>query len=127
MSAKEQTPHGEIDIFSPEEVKEEMDRGDAVLIDVRTPAEYAFEHIRGALLAPLSDFDPALLPSQEGKRIILHCGSGVRSKMAAERMLEAGHKQVAHMEGGIAAWKRGKLAFIATDPITGAPRNVVSG
>ena len=127
MTSKEQLEHGELDVLTPEETKDLMEKGEAVLLDVRTPAEYAFEHIRGALLAPLSDFDPDLLPAQEGKRIILHCGSGVRSKIAAERMLDAGIGPVAHMDGGMAAWKRAKLPFITTDPISGSPRSAVSG
>jgi rhodanese-related sulfurtransferase len=127
MAYKEPIEHGELEVLTPEETRDLMERGEAVLIDVRTPAEYAFEHIRGAILSPLSDFDPAYLPAQEGKRIILHCGSGMRSKYAADRMLQAGMHPVAHMEGGIMGWKRSRLPFIATDPLSGAPREVVSG
>ena len=127
MASKEQTEHGEVEVLTAEETKELMDKQEAVLIDVRTPAEYAFEHIRGALLVPLSDFDPDFLPTQQGKRIILHCASGIRSKFAADRMLQAGFAPIAHLEGGILAWKRARLPFIATDPMTGGPRDVVSG
>jgi rhodanese-related sulfurtransferase len=127
MVSKSQIQHGELDIMTPEEVKFLMDKGEAVLIDVRTPAEFAFEHIPGALLAPLSDFDPALMPGQEKKRIIFSCASGVRSILAAERLLEAGLGPAAHMVGGMASWKRSGLPFIATDPLTGAPRQAVLG
>lgn len=127
MASREQTEHGEVEVMTPEETHDLMQKGEVVLIDVRTPAEYAFEHIRGAILAPLSDFDPAYLPTQDGKRIILHCGSGVRSRIAAIHMLDAGIKPVAHMDGGMLAWKRARLPFIATDPMTGGPRDVVSG
>jgi rhodanese-related sulfurtransferase len=127
MPATERLMSGALDVFSPEETKDLMDKGEAVLVDVRTPAEYAFEHIRGALLAPLSDFEPRLLPTQERKRLIFHCASGNRSKVVAEKMLEAGLGPVAHMEGGLAGWKRARLPFVGTDPMSGGPRNVVSG
>ncbi len=127
MATKEQIEHGELDVMTPEEVKALMDKGEAVLVDVRTPAEYAFERVRGAMLLPLSDFDERALPMQDGKRIVLYCSAGVRSKLAAERLLEAGKGPVAHIEGGLGAWKRAKLPFIVTDPISGAPRDVIPG
>ena len=92
-----------------------------VLIDVRTPVEYAFEHIRGALLSPLASFDTRHLPDQSKKRIVFHCGSGMRSKMVAEKCLAAGHEKVTHLGGGFAAWKKASLPYIATNPATGAP------
>lgn len=126
MPKTEQTGAGPVEVFTPEEASELLEKGEAVLIDVRTPAEYAFERIRGALLVPLSDVEPSMLPSQEGKRLIFHCGSGVRSRVAAEKILQAGYGPVAHMENGLMGWKRASLPFIATDPMTGAPRDVVA-
>jgi rhodanese-related sulfurtransferase len=67
------------------------------------------------------------MPSQEGKRIIFSCASGNRSKVVAERVLAAGFGPVAHMEGGLAGWKRARLPYVATDPMTGGTRNVVQG
>ncbi len=92
-----------------------------VLIDVRTPVEYAFEHIRGALLSPLATFDTRHLPEQHQKPIVFHCGSGMRSKMVADKCIAAGHKRVMHMAGGFAAWKKAGQAYIATNPATGGP------
>jgi len=60
-----------------------FDRDEIVLIDVRTVQEYAFEHIRGALLLPLPFFEARKLPGQSDKRIVFHCGSGVRSEKVA--------------------------------------------
>lgn len=127
MPTTEQLGSGPLDVFTPEEAKQLVDRGEAYLIDVRTPAEYGFEHIRGALLSPLSDLDPAMLPTQNGKRMIFHCGSGARSKMAAEKALHCGIGPVAHMDGGMLGWKRAHLPYIATDPMTGGPHDVVAG
>lgn len=110
-----------LDVFTPEEVKTMHEAGEIVLVDVRTPAEYAFEHIPGALLYPLSDFDPTKLPAQETKRLVFHCGSGMRSKAVADRARKAGIDRLAHMEGGFTAWKQAGLPYIGVDTATGAP------
>ena len=115
----EQLEGATLDILSPQEVQERLDRNEIVLIDVRTPQEYTFEHIRGALLYPMSGFDPAKLPTQTDKPLVFHCGSGVRSTMVAKRCAAAGITQLAHMEGGMGAWKAAKLPIIAVDPQSG--------
>lgn len=107
-------------IYTPQEVKEKLDRNEITLIDVRTPFEYGFEHILGALLFPMSSFDPAKLPSQVGKPIVFHCGSGMRSHAIADRCAQAGVSPLAHMEGGMGAWKQAGLPHLAVDPATGA-------
>jgi rhodanese-related sulfurtransferase len=81
------------------------------LIDVREPPEYAAERIPGALLFPLSTFDPAMLPSG-GRPIVLHCGSAKRSATAVQRCLEAGVPVDTHMTGGIAGWKQAGLPVV---------------
>ncbi len=86
-----------------------------LLIDVREPEEYASERIAGALLFPLSTFDPAALPDDESRRVVFHCGSGKRSLAAAERRLAAGQLHAAHMGGGLAAWKAAGLPVITPD------------
>lgn len=111
----------ELENWTPSRVKTALDAGEIVLIDVRTPQEYMTEHVEGALLMPMAFFSVNTLPSQEGKRVVLHCGSGVRSGKMAERMKDAGLAPLAHMEGGFAAWKAAKLPYIGTDMGSGAP------
>lgn len=120
MAKTEELVGAVLDVYSHEEVKQLFDKNEVVLIDVRTPVEYAFEHIAGAMLFPMSSFDAAKLPTQDGKRIVFHCGSGMRSKKVAERCAAAGLMRLAHMEGGFGAWKAAKLPYLATDPATGA-------
>ena len=103
---------GTLEDLDPRDVARLFAEDKIVLIDVRTPVEYAFEHIRGALLAPLSTFDPRHLPSQEGKPIVFHCGSGLRSKAVAEKCLAAGHRKVSHMAGGLMAWRKAGLPYL---------------
>ena len=111
----------ELENWSPARVKTALDNGEIVLIDVRTPQEYMIEHVEGSLLMPMAFFSTNALPTQDGKRIVLHCGSGLRSGKMAEKMKAAGLSPLAHMEGGFGAWKEAKLPYIGTDMATGAP------
>jgi rhodanese-related sulfurtransferase len=104
---------------TPEQVRDWLAAGEILLVDVREPNEYAFERINGALLYPLSTFDPQALPA-EGRRLVLHCGSGKRSLMAAHKLQAAGHGHLTHLAGGIQAWKAAGLPVIRIDAQTGA-------
>lgn len=110
--------------WTTQELAEAFDRNEVVLIDVRTPQEYMFEHIEGALLMPLAFFNPEKLPGQSEKRIVFHCGSGVRSERVARAAIAAGITRIAHLEGGFAAWKAAKMPYIGTNMATGAPQPV---
>lgn len=82
-----------------------MERGEAILIDVRESPEYASEHIPGARLLPLSTFDPARVPQEAGKKVVVHCVMGMRSTQAGQKLLDAGYPTVYNFRGGIQAWK----------------------
>ena len=118
----EETENGVLETWSVDEVAQAFDRGEVSIVDVRTPQEYMFEHIEGALLLPMAFFVAGKLPSQEGKRIVFHCGSGARSEKVARKALAAGFSPVAHMEGGFGAWKTAGRPHITTDMATGAPK-----
>ena len=107
--------------WTPLEVHTAFEKNEIVIIDVRTPQEYMFEHIEGVLLTPMAFFKPENLPSQINKPILLHCGSGVRSEKVAKICLEAGIESIAHMVGGFSEWKKSGFAYIGTDMNTGSP------
>jgi rhodanese-related sulfurtransferase len=90
-----------------------------VLIDVREPQEYVNERIHGALLFPLSTFDPRALPIGE-RPVELHCGTGKRSAMAVAKCIEAGVAVTTHLKGGIQAWKHAHFPTVTLDPGAGA-------
>lgn len=80
-------------------------RGEAVIVDVREPHEHAAGHIPGAILNPLSRFDPSRVPAEPGKHLVFHCQGGLRCGPAAERMLVAGHTgTINRLSGGFSAW-----------------------
>jgi len=104
--------------LKPAEVQALLQNQQILLIDVREPVEYSAERIHGALLYPLSTFDPAFLPGDEPRRLVFHCAGGVRSLNAAQKRLAKG-MSAAHMAGGLAAWKAAGLPTVKVDPATG--------
>lgn len=114
--------HGTLENWTPQEVAQGLKDKTILLIDIRTPQEHGNERIEGALLMPMQEFDPAYLPLEGERKVLLHCGSGVRSKRMAERCIQAGAGTIAHLAGGIGAWKQSGQTYIAIDPATGAPR-----
>jgi rhodanese-related sulfurtransferase len=115
---------GVLEHWTPQEVFDALQRQEIVLIDVRTPQEYMFEHVEGALLMPMAFFSPEHLPQGDSKTVVLHCGSGARSARTGGACLAAGRGTVAHMEGGFAAWKQAGLPYIGTEMSSGAPRRM---
>lgn len=95
--------------IGPAELKALLDQGQALVIDVREPGEFAAEHIAGAVNLPLSSFDPARLPAADGKTVILQCAGGKRSGMALDRCAEAQAAIDTHLAGGLGAWKSASL------------------
>lgn len=105
--------------LTPTQVHDALREHTIILVDVREPQEYVTERIHGALLFPLSSFDPAALPIGE-RPVVLHCGSGKRSAVAVAKCMEAGVPVTMHMKGGILAWKHARLPTVSLDPSTGA-------
>ncbi len=87
-------------------LKDWLDRGEVILVDVREPAEHAGERIPNTQLVPLSRFNPSEPPEAEGKKLVLYCRTGNRSEQAGRQMLDSGHAMVSHLQGGIEAWKK---------------------
>ncbi len=85
-----------------EAIKQGLQDGSLVLVDVREPHEFAAGHIPGSVSLPLSMFDPTTLP--EGKRIVFSCAAGVRSVRAIEFARAAGLDIREHYKGGFKDW-----------------------
>lgn len=105
---------------SAKQVQEWLGSGRAVLIDVREPDEFQREHIKGAVLMPLSRFDAAKAAglASAGQRVVMQCKSGKRSADACRMAGGAGY-QVSMLSGGIEGWKREGLPVEVN---SGAPR-----
>ena len=97
-----------------EQVAAELAKGDTVLIDLREPEERIQNGaIPGAMSAPRGMLEFYADPSSNyhrpefdpTHRIILYCASGGRSALAADVLQQMGYSNVAHLDGGIKAWK----------------------
>ena len=96
--------------IQPRDVQSGLAGGTCVLLDVREPDEFAREHVSGAVLMPLSRFDPRQIKPAQGQRVVLMCRSGRRSGDALRRCHDlATHCEVVSMAGGIDAWKSAGL------------------
>jgi rhodanese-related sulfurtransferase len=109
--------------LSPAEVHEGLRAGRLLLVDVREPAEFATERIHGALLFPLSTFDPAALPSDPARPVVFQCGSGKRSAVAVGKCQQMGVAAHTHLKGGLIAWKAAGMPVVTLDAATGAVRD----
>lgn len=94
-----------IEMVDPQTARRWIERGDAVLVDVREAHEFAMEHVDRATSVPLSSLDPAKLPDHTDKRLILMCASGVRCGVASEMLVRAGYSELYRVAGGIMGWK----------------------
>lgn len=87
-------------------LKRWMENGEAIVVDVREPAEHAAEKIEGAMLVPLGTVHKSAIPCRDGQKLVMHCRSGKRSANACEKLLaENPELEVYNLEGGISAWR----------------------
>jgi rhodanese-related sulfurtransferase len=93
-----------------------LDGGQALLLDVRERREYEARHIPGAVLTPLSSFDPAAVTVGPDQRLVVSCQSGMRAGDAARRLIKAGHQTVWCFEGSLEGWLAAGYATEASAP-----------
>ena len=105
----------------PQSANEEIERGDAVLIDTREPHEWDVGHLHGASLVPpasVAERVPELVP-ERSKRVLLYCASGNRSARAADLLQnELGYENVASIAGGIEAWQQTGLPVVEAEGLS---------
>ena len=80
-----------------------------IVLDVRTDAEWAAGHPKGARHIPLAELGARLGELPKGKPIICICASGQRSARAAVMLARAGFAPVYNFTGGFAAWRAAGL------------------
>jgi len=75
-----------------------------MLVDVRTPGEYAQGHLKGAINIPLSDLPVRIGGLEQNRPILVYCQTGSRSAQASSILVKAGFTQVYNLDGGMTAW-----------------------
>ena len=89
-------------------VKSRMDRGDKfLLVDVREESEFAKDHLPGAihLGKGVIERDIEARVPELNKEMILYCGGGFRSALAADNLQKMGYTNAISMDGGIRGWR----------------------
>jgi rhodanese-related sulfurtransferase len=90
------------------EAKGKLDRGEiAYFIDVREDQEFAKDHAKGArhLGKGVIERDIEAVVPDKRASIVLYCGGGYRSALAADALRQMGYTDVTSMDGGIKAWR----------------------
>ena len=97
--------------ISPAEARQQIERGEAILIDVREEDDWREGHARGAkhlsrgiVELEIEDEVPDLT-----QPIICYCGGGGRSALVAESLQKMGYENVRSLAGGFRAWKEAGL------------------
>jgi rhodanese-related sulfurtransferase len=95
-------------------VKQRLDRGDKfTLIDVREDSEWAADHLPGAihLGKGVIERDIEKTLPDTSTELILYCGGGFRSALAADNLQKMGYKNVISMDGGVRGWREKGYPF----------------
>ena len=89
-------------------VKEYSVMDGSVLLDVRTPDEYAAGHIPGSLLIPFDEIKVKSdqLPQNKNTEIVVYCRSGRRSAIAADTLISLGYAKIYDL-GAVSSWTYG--------------------
>ena len=85
-----------------------------VVIDVRTPEEYASGHIPGAVNVPFDQVAQRISEIDAPHGVALYCMVGPRARKGESALLAAGYEKVFHLEGGLAAWHAAGLPVEGT-------------
>ena len=101
---------------SVDEVKGRLTKGDKfLLVDVREESEFAKDHLPGAihLGKGIIERDIETRVPDTNREMILYCGGGFRSALAADNLQKMGYTNVSSMDGGIREWREKGLPLTA--------------
>lgn len=89
---------------------------DFILLDIRTPKEYAQGHISGAFLLDYyrPSFKASLQRLDRNKTYLIYCRSGNRSSRTLNLIQSLGFRKVYHLKDGIIDWNRERFPVVNT-------------
>lgn len=91
-----------------------INREDALVLDVRDPAEFGAGHILGAKNIPVADIESRLreIEKLKAKSVIVLCNEGGRATKAAAALRAHGFEKVVNLAGGFPAWQQAGLPVV---------------
>src|SRR5256886_3309442 len=99
---------------SVDDVKDKLDSGEEfLLVDVREESEYAKDHLPGAthLGKGVIERDIEVRVPNLNSAVVLYCGGGFRSALAADNLQKMGYTNVLSMDGGVRGWREKGYPF----------------
>ncbi len=107
---------GQVKGLSPFEAIQKVNKEDAVILDVRTDAEYSEGYILNSVHIPLGLLDSGVnkLAQHKEQPIIICCRAGSRSRQAAVMLKKHGCSTIFQLQGGIMAWQNANLPLTKT-------------
>lgn len=105
----DEKPATSVKKVTPDEFDKSRKEKDVVVIDVRSPEEFAAGRVPGAVNVAISgrgseDFEKRIVEASKGKTPLIYCRSGIRSARAAVKMQELGIKSIVEMPAGWVGW-----------------------
>lgn len=107
---------------SIDDVRARLARGERFeLVDVREDHEWTVDHLAGArhIGRGILERDVETLIPDKDADIVLYCGGGYRSALAADNLQQMGYRRVRSMAGGIRAWREAGHPLEAGEPRKG--------
>jgi rhodanese-related sulfurtransferase len=100
--------------LSVSEFSQKITEPDVIILDVRTPEEFASGHIEGALNIDFNggDFANEITRLNPSENYAIYCRSGSRSGQAASIMHKAGFHEVSNLNGGVIDWTNAGLPLV---------------
>ncbi len=91
-----------------------INREDALVLDVRDPAEFAGGHMLGAKNIPVADIEKRAgeIEKQKSRPVIVLCNEGGRASKAAALLRARGFEKVVNLSGGFPAWQQAGLPVV---------------
>jgi rhodanese-related sulfurtransferase len=82
-----------------------INKGNALIVDVRAPEEFAAGHLRSAKNIPLRELAARINELDKSKPVLVVCTAGVQSVKGAVQLAQAGFAEVYSLDGGFGAWQ----------------------
>jgi len=98
-----------------DEIKARLDRGEKfVLVDVREESEFQKDHLPGAIHMGkgVIERDIEQKVPDVNTPLVLYCGGGFRSALAADNLQKMGYTDVISMDGGVREWREKRYPFV---------------
>jgi rhodanese-related sulfurtransferase len=84
-----------------------------LVLDVRTPGEYAVGHLPGAVNIPHSELAARIADIPRDRDIVVYCRTGARTRQALDLLKKAGFERLFHLKGDYTRWSEEKRPVIA--------------